>query len=107
MKSQNPREAAWSRSRYGQGTPPEVVVLDAQYRQSLAAVRSLGRSGISVGAVACRSDADWAPALRSRLCGFEAVVPDFKDDADGYATAIADLLDQYPVRMVLPSHDGS
>ena len=91
----------------GTGAPPEVLVLDAQHRQSLATMRSLTRSGITVGGVACRAAADWAPALRSRWCRLRAIVPDFQDDPDGYADAIVNLLDAYPARVILPAHDGS
>ena len=95
------------RTRSGARTPPEVLVLDAHHRQSLAAMRSLTRSGIDVGAVACRSEADRAPALRSRWCRLGAIVPDFENDADGYVDALLDLLAAYPARVILPSHDGS
>jgi predicted ATP-grasp superfamily ATP-dependent carboligase len=82
-------------------------VLDAEHRQALTTMRSLSRSGIDVGAVACISEALWAPAFKSRWCRFSAAVPDFDKDADAYVDAIADLLDKHPARMVLPSHDGS
>jgi predicted ATP-grasp superfamily ATP-dependent carboligase len=85
----------------------EVFVLDAHFRQALAAMRSLARGGVRVGAVACRSWASWAPAFKSRLCSFAAVVPDFTDDPEGYVDALRALLDEYPARMILPAHDGS
>jgi predicted ATP-grasp superfamily ATP-dependent carboligase len=93
----------------GAGTvaSPEVLVLDAQHRQSLATMRSLSHSGIAVGGVACRASADWAPAFRSRWCRLRAIVPDFQDDPNGYADAIVNLLDAYPARLILPAHDGS
>jgi predicted ATP-grasp superfamily ATP-dependent carboligase len=82
-------------------------VLDAHQRQALAAMRSLSRSGIAVGAVACSSEAAWAPALKSRWCRLEAIVPDFDEDADSYVDAVVALLDEHPARLILPSHDGS
>jgi predicted ATP-grasp superfamily ATP-dependent carboligase len=95
---------------YLSGRPPrgpiDVLVLDGHFRQSLAAVRSLGRHGVRVGAAACRSEADWAPALRSRFCRVSAVVPDVQHAGD-YVAAVLDLLDRHPSRMVIPSHDGS
>jgi predicted ATP-grasp superfamily ATP-dependent carboligase len=105
-----PREKSWtvrSRGRAGPRAYVEVLVLDAEHRQALAAMRSLSRSGIGVGAVACASQAPWAPAFRSRWCRWSAVVPDFDEDADSYVDALVDLLDEYPSRMILPSHDGS
>jgi predicted ATP-grasp superfamily ATP-dependent carboligase len=68
---------------------------------------SLSRSGIDVGAVACRAEAAWAPALKSRRCRLNAVVPDFVEDADSYVNAIVALLDEHSARLILPSHDGS
>jgi len=96
-----------TQARTGNRTPPEVLVLDAHHRQALAAMRSLTRSGIDVGGVACRAEAVWAPALQSRCCRLRAIVPDFEDDPDGYLDAVIDLLDAYPARLILPSHDGS
>jgi predicted ATP-grasp superfamily ATP-dependent carboligase len=104
------RRGSWivrSHVPIGQPGPVEVLVLDAHYRQALAAMRSLSRSGIHVGAVACRSEAAWAPAFKSRWCRLSAVVPDFDEDADSYVDALLAFLDEYPARLILPSHDGS
>jgi predicted ATP-grasp superfamily ATP-dependent carboligase len=96
-----------TRARPGWRAGAEVLVLDAHYRQSLAAMRSLSRSGIGVGAVACGSRGTWAPALHSHWCRLGAVVPDFRGGADHYVDAIIALLDEYPARLILPSHDGA
>src|SRR5205823_3837938 len=85
----------------------DVLVLDAHYRQALAAVRALGRAGLAVGAVACESDASWAPALRSRWCRLAAIVPDFDREIDRYVDAVLRLIDEHSPRLVLPSHDGA
>src|ERR1700722_16972684 len=101
---------AWSVQSHVSGesrAQAEVLVLDADFRQALAAMRSLSRAGVSVGAVACRSEAAWAPAFRSRWCRLSAVVPDFNEDAEGYVDALLALLDERPARLILPSHDGS
>ena len=82
-------------------------MLDAHYRQALAAVRTLGRGGLAVGAVACVADASWAPALKSRWCQLTATVPDFDNEVHCYVDAVLDLLDQHPARLILPSHDGA
>jgi predicted ATP-grasp superfamily ATP-dependent carboligase len=105
-----PAPAKWTARSHGRASRPaqiEVLVLDADYRQALAAMRSLSRSGIDVGAVACKSEAPWAPALKSRWCRMSAVVPDFAEDADTYVDAVIGLLDEYPARLILPCHDGS
>jgi predicted ATP-grasp superfamily ATP-dependent carboligase len=84
-----------------------VLVLDAGNRQALACTRVLGRSGLAVGAVACASDAATAPTFGSRWCRMRAVVPDLGQDATAFTDALLRLLDEYPVRMLLPGHDGS
>ena len=48
-----------------------------------------------------------APALHSRFCRLGVVVPDVEENADAYVDAVIGLLDEYPARLVLPSHDGS
>jgi predicted ATP-grasp superfamily ATP-dependent carboligase len=103
-------ETSWtvrSHAPSGQRAQVEMLVLDAQHRQALASMRSLSRAGIDVGAVACSSVAAWAPALKSRWCRLSAVVPDFVEDADRYVDAVIAILDEYPTRLILPSHDGS
>jgi predicted ATP-grasp superfamily ATP-dependent carboligase len=85
----------------------EVLVLDGHFRQAVAALHSIARRGIGVGVVAGASEAEWAPALRSRWRRMSAVVPDFDEYADGYVDAVLELLDEYPARMILPSHDGA
>lgn len=89
---------SWTVPRYVRPSCREqidVVVLDAHYRQALAVMRSLGHSGINIGAVACRSEAEWAPAFKSHWCRLRAVVPDF---ADGYVDGVVALLDEFPAQ---------
>jgi predicted ATP-grasp superfamily ATP-dependent carboligase len=85
----------------------DVLLLDAEHRQSLATLRSLTRRGLRVGAVACESDYWWAPATRSRLCAFDSSVPDLADDATTYVAGVLRLLDERPARMLLPASDGA
>jgi predicted ATP-grasp superfamily ATP-dependent carboligase len=85
----------------------DVLVLDAHYRQALAAVRTLGRAGLAVGAAACEAEAPWAPALKSRWCRLATMVPDFDQEAHRYVDAVISLLDEHPARLTLPSHDGA
>jgi predicted ATP-grasp superfamily ATP-dependent carboligase len=93
-------------SRDGSG-PFDVLVLDASYRQAVAAIRSLGRAGLKVAAVASRSEAAWAPGLQSRWCRAPIIVPDLEEGADANVAAIIAALDASPARMTLPSHDGT
>ncbi len=85
----------------------DVLALDAEYRQTLAALRSLARSGVRVGVGACASEAGAAPALRSRWRQMSATLPGFDADPDGFVDAVLEVLDEYPARMILPCHDGS
>ena len=85
----------------------DVLLLDAQYRQTLACMRVYARSGLRVGTAVCEPDAWWAPSTRSRWCSLSAVVPDFAQGADAYVDALLALLDEHPASMILPAHDGS
>ena len=89
------------------GQPLDVLLLDAESRQALAAMRALGQTGLTVGAAACQSEAGWAASLKSRFCALPVVVPDLFRDARAYAQAILDTLDEHPARLVLPASDGT
>ena len=91
----------------GKRTTLDILLLDAEYRQTLAALRAYTRMGLSVGVVACAEEASGAPAFASRYARVRAVVPDFATDPDGYVDALLELLELYPARMILPAHDGS
>ncbi len=80
----------------------DVLLLDAEHRQSLATLRVLSRSGLRVGTAAFFSDSWWAPANKSRYSALRACVPDLGDDAAVYAAEVLRLLDEHPARMILP-----
>jgi predicted ATP-grasp superfamily ATP-dependent carboligase len=80
-----------------------VLVLDAEQRQSLVAVRSLGRAGIPVGALACTA----APAFRSRWCAAAALVSDFADDEETFSREVIGQAQLRGARVLIPAHDGS
>jgi len=86
--------------------PLDVLLLDAQYRQTLACMRVYAQQGLSVGVAACDSEAV-VPSSRSRRCSMSATVPDFQRDMSGYVDAVLDLVDRTGAAMVLPAHDGS
>jgi predicted ATP-grasp superfamily ATP-dependent carboligase len=85
----------------------DVLLLDAQYKQSLAAMRAYARVGLRVGAAACETDAARAPSLRSRWCLLRATLPNVSTGSDAYVDGILDLLDQHHPKMLLPAHDAS
>ena len=84
----------------------DVLVLDAQYRQSLACMRVFGRRGLRVGAVACEAES-WAPSFKSRWSSFQATIPDFARDGDAYVDKLLQLVDDHRVSLIIPAHDGS
>lgn len=99
--------AACSRDASLPALPLDVWLLDAENRQTLACLRSLGRIGLRVGAVATEKHAGWAPGCRSRWCTARAMLPDFDRDAAAYADALLRLLDRTPAQLLIPAHDGS
>jgi predicted ATP-grasp superfamily ATP-dependent carboligase/flavin-dependent dehydrogenase len=67
-------------------------------------VRELGKAGL----LNCAVDSDrHAPAFTSRWCTFNAVVPDFAEDQDGFVEALLALCAEYKPRVLIPAHDGS
>jgi predicted ATP-grasp superfamily ATP-dependent carboligase len=90
------------------GTPPlDTLLLDAECRQTLTAMRAYARRGLPVGALASHSDAWWAPALRSRWCSFAAEVPDYTVDARAYVDGVLAAAEESGAQLLLPAHDGS
>jgi predicted ATP-grasp superfamily ATP-dependent carboligase len=87
--------------------PLDVLLLDGQYRQALTCMRVYAQKGMSVGVVACESDAYLFTNARSRWCSASAIVPDFQRDPSGYVDAVLEMVDRTGAAMVLPAHDGS
>jgi predicted ATP-grasp superfamily ATP-dependent carboligase len=82
----------------------DVAVLDAEQRQSLVCVRSLGRAGLRVGAFDVTA---WLPAFSSRWCAVHGVLPDYARDPDAFVDGVLDLVDEYAPRVLILGHDGS
>ncbi len=82
----------------------DAVLLDAGQRQTLVAIRSLGRAGIRTCAVERFAG---SPGFASRWCAERAVVPDLDRGPDAYVDAILELVDGNRARVVLATHDGS
>jgi predicted ATP-grasp superfamily ATP-dependent carboligase len=85
----------------------DVLLLDGEYRQSLASMRAYARAGLRVGAAACEKEFDWAPSFKSRWCSVRASLPEFSTDTDAYVESVLALLDDHRPSMLLPAHDGS
>lgn len=87
----------------------DILILDAGYKQSLAAARSLGRAGLRVAMGECFVECDPALpvlAFQSRYSACNVHLPSYADDPDAFALAIADFVREHPTRVVLPTGDG-
>src|SRR5579862_5148680 len=88
------------------GLAPPVVdalVLDASLRQSLVAVRSLGRMGVSVG---CVDTGRRALAFASRWCVARRTIVG-PEGSDAYGDDLLELLARTGDCVVLPSSDAT
>jgi predicted ATP-grasp superfamily ATP-dependent carboligase len=81
----------------------DALVLDADQRQSLVSVRSLGRAGLKVGAVECGPR---APAFRSRYCALSGSLPHHGSDST-VVDALLEWIDVHSVRSIIVAHDGT
>jgi predicted ATP-grasp superfamily ATP-dependent carboligase/thioredoxin reductase len=85
------------------GTSLDVLVLDAEQRQSLVCVRSLGVAGMSVGAFA----SERAPAFSSRWCKVAGLVPDVAVASDAFVDAVVERAIRHGATVAICAHDGS
>jgi predicted ATP-grasp superfamily ATP-dependent carboligase len=81
----------------------DALVLDAPLRQSLVAVRSLGRRGLAVAAAGALRH---APTFSSRWCR-QGVVFSAKEATDAYLGTLEDWLERTGARVLISSHDGT
>lgn len=81
-----------------------ALILDAGQRQSLVALRALGRAGVEVWA------ADWRsghPASVSRWCAGRARLPDVASHPDAFVDGVIELCDALGSPIIFSCHDGS
>jgi predicted ATP-grasp superfamily ATP-dependent carboligase len=83
--------------------PLDIAVLDAEQRQSLVAVRSLGRAGVRVGAFGSER---LAPAFGSRWSAVNGLLPD-GSHPDQLVDALLVLIERHGPVVVLPTTDGT
>jgi predicted ATP-grasp superfamily ATP-dependent carboligase len=81
-----------------------ALVLDADLRQSLVTVRSLGRAGVTVHAAEMHGE---APAFASRWCASRTLLPDVASDPAAFVVAVGELCESIGRPVVITSHDGS
>ncbi|MDQ6835037.1 MAG: ATP-grasp domain-containing protein [Actinomycetota bacterium] len=82
----------------------DVLVIDAEQRAALAAVRVLGAGGLRTVALAT---SPLAPALFSRWTGCRATVTDPDDDPDGFVDGVLEVCTERRPRVLIACHDGS
>jgi predicted ATP-grasp superfamily ATP-dependent carboligase len=82
----------------------DVAVLDADERQSLVCVRSLGRAGLRVGTFGV---ARWSPSFGSRWSAVAGRLPDCAVDPDAYVDAVLRLVDVHRPHVLITAHDGT
>jgi predicted ATP-grasp superfamily ATP-dependent carboligase len=81
-----------------------ALVLDADLRQSLVTVRSLGRAGVTVHAAEMRTG---SPAFVSRWCASASLLPDVAADPAAFAAGVIELCESIGRPVLITSHDGS
>jgi predicted ATP-grasp superfamily ATP-dependent carboligase len=88
----------------------DILILDAEHKQSLAAARSLGRAGLRVAmgeSLALYRESPPLPAFCSRYCARAVVLPSHADDLDAYVAAIFDFVREHPTSVILPAGDAT
>jgi predicted ATP-grasp superfamily ATP-dependent carboligase len=88
----------------------DILILDAEHKQSLAAARSLGRAGLRVAmgeSLALYRERPPLPAFCSRYCARAVVLPSHADDLDAYVAAIFDFVREHPTSVILPAGDAT
>jgi predicted ATP-grasp superfamily ATP-dependent carboligase len=93
--------STWPRS--GVTVRLDAAILDADARQSLVSVRSLGRAGLQVGAF----DAGvFSPAFASRWCSLSGRLPD-ESNVPAYLDAVESLVETFHPRTLLVARDST
>ncbi|GCE17391.1 carboxylate--amine ligase [Dictyobacter kobayashii] len=92
--------------------PPtyDALVLDANLRQSLVAVRSLGQRGMHVAALETSPNATrgrFVPTFSSRWCEHAYVAPGYDHQTESYLTYLHQVLAYTGARVLLTSSDGT
>ncbi len=88
----------------------DILILDAGYKQSLAAARSLGRAGLRVAMAECFIEADPSLpvlAFRSRYSARNVVFPSCAADGRTFADAVVEFVRKHRTRVVLPNGDAT
>ena len=88
----------------------EALILDANLRQSLVAVRSLGLRNISLAALETTKflkKARYVPAFSSRWCNRSYIAPAYDQQSEPFITYLLQVLDRTLPRVLFASSDGT
>ena len=85
----------------------DALVLDAQLRQSLVAVRSLGRRGLRVAALEVSNSIRSVPTFSSRWCQQAYMAPSYEQSTEPYLTYLEQLLDHTGAHVLITSADAT
>lgn len=88
----------------------DALVLDANLRQSLVTIRSLGRRGMHVAALELSSlikKPKSVPTFSSRWCQRSYVAPSYEQNTEPFLTYLMQLLDYTGARVLITSSDGT
>jgi predicted ATP-grasp superfamily ATP-dependent carboligase len=92
------------------GSGYDILILDGGTKQSLSSARSLGRAGVRVALAECTGDCGptgTALGFRSKYALRNVVLPDIADSPSDFGAAVAGFVAENPVRVVLPTGDGT
>ncbi len=84
--------------------PYDALVLDADLRQSLVTVRSLGHRGLRVAALETSKS---VPTFSSRWCQQAFCAPSYEQSPQPYLAYLEQLLDHSGARVLITSSDGT
>ncbi len=88
----------------------DALVLDANLRQSLVSIRSLGRRGMHVAALETKrffKKSKYVPAFSSRWCEHAYVAPGYDQETESFLTYLLQLLAHTGARVLITSSDGT
>jgi predicted ATP-grasp superfamily ATP-dependent carboligase len=88
----------------------DALVLDANLRQSLVSIRSLGSRGKRIAALETKAffrKSKYVPAFSSRWCQHGYVAPSYEQQAEPFLDYLLSLLEHTGARVLITSSDGT
>lgn len=88
----------------------DALILDANLRQSLVSIRSLGRRGMRVATLETTKyfkKSKYVPAFSSRWCQHSYVAPDYDQQIEPFLTYLLQLLQNVGAHVLIANSDGT